>query len=138
MPGFDKLNVLNTLGGAALVLLIGYMVLSQTGFPGGADVDGLPDSGFKRTLLDSPTPVLVDFYADWCGPCKAMSPILDNFADRNSSVRVVRVNIDQNGDIARHFGIRSIPTLMVFKNGKLTARRSGVMDQNALKQMVSK
>jgi thioredoxin 1 len=80
--------------------------------------------------------VLVDFSADWCGACRALSPILSEFERRNSDVKVVRIDVDKNGELARHFQIRAIPTLMVFKNGKMTARQTGVADQTALRKMV--
>jgi thioredoxin len=134
----DGLKTLNVLGGAILVVVLGYFATTQLGQPGGPKIDGLPDCSFKRTVLTSDTPVLVDFYADWCGPCRAMSPVVDDFARRNSGVTVMRVNVDKNGEVAQYYGIRSIPTLMVFKNGKLTARRSGWMDGNALKHLVGK
>jgi thioredoxin 1 len=135
---FEGVSMLNTLGGGALFLLIGYMVLTQLNAPDGPDVHGLPDSTFKRTVLMSDMPVLVDFYADGCGPCKAMAPILDEFARRNTDVVVMRIDVEKNNDLAYYCNIRSIPTLMVFKKGKVTARRTGIVDGNALKELVGK
>jgi thioredoxin 1 len=86
--------------------------------------------------LESDVPVLVDFSADWCGACRALSPILTEFERRNSDVKVVRLNIDENRELAEYFQIRAIPTLMVFKNGKMTARQTGVADQTGLQKMV--
>jgi thioredoxin 1 len=134
----DGAKAFNLLGGAALILVLGYFASTRLGGPGGPEIDGLPDCTFKQTVLTSCTPVLVDFYADWCGPCKAMSPVLDQFASRNPGVTVMRVNVDENRDIAQYYRIRSIPTLMVFKNGKLTARKTGWMDGKALTGLIGK
>ena len=134
----DHVKAVSLLGGVAIVLAIGYFASIQVGKPGGPEIDGPSDSSFKQTVLTSDMPVLVDFYADWCGPCKAMSPVLDEFAGKNRNIRVVRVNIDKDKDIARYYGVSSIPTFIVFKNGKATARRTGGMDGNELKELVGK
>jgi thioredoxin 1 len=136
MPALNDTKTLNILGGAVLVaIVIGYLSFSQGKLP---DAREMPDSSFKRTILESGVPVLVDFSADWCGACRAMSPILDNFENRNSNVKVVRVNVDKNRDLAQYFQISSIPTLMVFKDGKLTARQSGVTDENTLQKLIGR
>lgn len=138
-PSIVRMNDTKTInmliGGLLLAALIGYLAFTRPDQP---DARDLPDGQFKQTVLASPEPVLVDFYADWCGPCKIMSSILDEFAGRNSDVTVVRVNVDKNRELAGYFGVSSIPTLMVFKNGKMTARRSGVTDKNGLRAMIDK
>ena len=136
MPLFDDSKTLNFVGGAVLIAaFVGYWIIVGPSRP---DAHDMPDGEIKNAVLDSELPVLVDFYADWCGPCKRMGSILDDFADRNSDVKVLRVNVDRHGDIARHFSVSSIPTLMVFKEGKMTARRSGVMDHNGLRSLLEK
>lgn len=88
---------------------------------------------FDQTVLGASVPVLVDFYADWCGPCKVMAPILDEFAAaRQGEVLVAKLDTDQNPELAQRFGIRGIPTLIAFRNGAESARHVGVADAATL------
>ena len=84
------------------------------------------DDTFKVDELQSEVPVLVDFWAEWCGPCRAIAPMIDELANEfEGKVKVGKVNIDDNPEIAATFGIRSIPTLLVFKNGKVVEQMVG-------------
>lgn len=80
--------------------------------------------------------VLVDFYADWCGPCKMLAPILEQFAKEAENVEVLKVNVDQVSEVAKDYGIMSIPTLILFKNGEEKDKQVGVMNINQLKAFV--
>jgi thioredoxin 1 len=81
---------------------------------------------FQNDVLDADIPVLVDFWAEWCGPCKAMAPVLESIATKfEGRVRVVKVDIDANPELGVKYGVRGIPTLMVFENGKVKATRIG-------------
>ncbi len=96
------------------------------------------ERSFTADVLEAQVPVLVDFYADWCAPCKAQTPVLDSLAqDLNGELNVVKVNIDQAPGLAQTFGVRSIPTLMLFKNGEALATRVGVQTQPQLRQLVA-
>ncbi len=92
---------------------------------------------FDRQVLQSDVPVLVDFYADWCGPCKALGPTLDQVAAENPQARVVKVNIDHSPDLAARYGVKSIPRLMVFKGGQIAANRTGSASKSALTAMLA-
>lgn len=74
---------------------------------------------FESEVLKSDQPVIVDFWAEWCGPCKALAPILDEVANEVSSAKVVKVNVDESGELAQQYGIRGIPTLIFFKDGEV-------------------
>ena len=92
---------------------------------------------FDQEVIQSETPVLVDFWAEWCGPCRAMSPVLDRLAEeRRTRLQVGKVNTDENQQLAGQLGIRGIPTLILFRGGKEVARRSGSSDLGSLTRWV--
>jgi len=91
------------------------------------------DSGFESDVLGSDKPVLLDFWAEWCSPCKMIAPLLDEAADEYADkLSVVKINIDENPNVPQKFGIRSIPTLMIFKNGAPQAQKLGAMSKSQL------
>ena len=97
------------------------------------------DAAFEQEVLQSDTPVLLDFWAEWCGPCKAIAPVLDDLAKQyEGKLRVVKLNIDQNQQTPRTYGVRGIPTLMMFKNGKVEATQIGAVGKGQLAQMIEK
>ena len=90
---------------------------------------------FDTEVLKSETPVIVDFWAEWCGPCRAVSPILDQIADeRSDELRVVKVNIDEEPELAQRYGILSIPTIVLFKGGEPAAAAIGAQPKRMLEQ----
>lgn len=93
-------------------------------------------SSFDQHVLAADVPVLVDFYADWCGPCRTLSPTLDQVAAENPQVRVVKVNIDDSPELAARYGVRSVPRLLVFKNGQIAAQQNGVASKTRLYAML--
>ncbi len=91
------------------------------------------DASFDSEVLKSETPVLVDYWAEWCGPCKMIAPILDEVATGyEGKLQIAKMNVDENREIPAKFGIRGIPTLMVFKNGQLAATKVGAMNKAQL------
>ena len=97
------------------------------------------DGDFNKSVLESPTPVLVDFWATWCGPCHVMAPTVDSLASEyEGRIGVGKVNVDENPEIAERFGIRSIPTLLLFKEGKVVDGAIGVADKKRLTELLEK
>jgi len=93
----------------------------------------ISDSSFEADVLKAGTPVLVDYWAEWCGPCKMIAPILDEVSTTyEGKLTVAKMNVDENRDIPAKFGIRGIPTLMLFKDGQLAATKVGAMSKAQL------
>jgi|SRR6266852_5674630 thioredoxin len=91
------------------------------------------DESFEPEVLKADTPVLVDYWAEWCGPCKAIAPLLDEVAkEYHGRVKVTKVNIDDNQEVPRKYNIRGIPTLMLFKNGNMEAMKVGALSKSQL------
>ena len=91
------------------------------------------DASFEGDVLNATTPVLVDYWAEWCGPCKMIAPILDDVAkDYNGRLQVAKMNVDENREVPAKFGIRGIPTLMIFKGGQLAATKVGALSKAQL------
>jgi len=91
---------------------------------------------FESEVIKSSTPVLVDFWAPWCGPCRMLSPVVDKLADELSEVKVCKVNIDEQPELASAFNVMSIPTLVVIKNGKASATSVGVVSREKIIDML--
>ena len=97
------------------------------------------ESNFEAEVLQSDLPVFVDFYADWCGPCKMMSPVIDKLAEEyDGKIKVGKVNVDENGDLAVKYGIMSIPNMVFFKNGEVADRVVGAIPKPAMKEKFEK
>ena len=100
-------------------------------------VTELNASNFEQEVLQSNLPVLVDFWASWCGPCRMLAPVIDEIAEENDTVKVCKVNVDEQEELASQFGIMSIPTLLIFKNGALVNQAVGVQSKQALLELLA-
>lgn len=100
-------------------------------------IKNVSDTSFAKDVLQSSQPVLVDYWAAWCGPCKAIAPILEEIAEQYADrVTVAKVNVDENPEVAAKFGVRGIPTLMLFKDGQPTQTKVGALSKSQLQDFL--
>ena len=102
-------------------------------------ITAITDDTFEQEVLGSDVPVLVDYWAEWCGPCKAVGPVLEDVAPGyEGKVRIVKLNVDENRNTASKYGVRSIPTLMLFKNGTVESTQVGALSKAQLTDFLDK
>jgi thioredoxin 1 len=101
-------------------------------------VEHIGTDDFQQHVLDADVPVLVDFYAEWCGPCRKLAPVLDQVAQASPHAKVVKVNIDESPQLAAKFGVSSIPTLLVFRDGSAVAQHTGLADRQTLQRLLTR
>ncbi len=100
-------------------------------------IQAISDDSFNKDVIEATAPVLVDFWAPWCGPCKSLAPILDEVASHfDGKVTVVKLNVDDNPDTPSKFGVRGIPTLLLFKDGQVAATHVGLINKADLTQFI--
>jgi thioredoxin 1 len=101
-------------------------------------VGKVSDADFDAEVLKADGPVVVDFWAEWCGPCKMIAPALEDIAtELGAKVKIAKLNIDENPELAAQFGVRSIPTLMIFKGGEMASRQVGAAPKQKLQQWIT-
>ncbi len=105
----------------------------------GQNVKTTTDSSFQEDVLGNATPAVVDFWATWCGPCRALAPVIEQLADENTGkINVYKLDVDENPDVAAKFGIRGIPTVLFFKDGKVVEQSVGVLPKTDLQKLIDK
>ena len=102
------------------------------------NVKEISSENFNQEVLESDLPVLVDFWAEWCGPCKQLAPTVEDVAtEMVGSIKVCKMDVDSNQDIAVQFGVRSIPTLLIFKNGEVASTQIGAISKQQLEEFIA-
>ena len=102
------------------------------------NISHLTDETFEKEVLESNIPVLVDYWAEWCGPCKMIAPILDSLTNEyNGKLKISKINIDDNQQTPQKYGVRGIPTLMIFKNGNVEATKVGALSKSQLTDFIN-
>ena len=102
------------------------------------NVKEISSENFNQEVLESDIPVLVDFWAEWCGPCKQLAPTVEDVANEMvGSIKVCKMDVDSNQDIAVQFGVRSIPTLLIFKNGEVASTQIGAISKQQLEEFIA-
>lgn len=96
----------------------------------------ITSQNFEQEVINSDKPVLVDFWAAWCGPCRMLSPVVDEVAEENDNIKVGKINVDEQGELAAKFGVMSIPMLVLFKDGKVADSSVGVVPKSAIENMI--
>jgi len=98
----------------------------------------IKDNEFESEVINSKLPVLIDFWAEWCGPCRMLAPILDQLSEEmGAKIKIVKMNIDENPETPSKFGVRGIPTMLLFKEGKQIATKVGVQPKNVLQEWIN-
>lgn len=98
----------------------------------------IKDNEFESEVINSKLPVLIDFWAEWCGPCRMLAPILDQLSEEmGAKIKIVKMNIDENPETPSKFGVRGIPTMLLFKEGKQVATKVGVQPKNVLQEWIN-
>lgn len=131
------LVVLLALTGTALAWLAHPARNGSTGTHDDENIPSVRQATFDEEVLGARIPVLVDFYADWCGPCKQLAPVLANVARETLTGKIVKVNVDENPDLADRYSVSFLPTLIVFKDGQVITKQTGLVDKDRLKAMLS-